>query len=207
MDGRRSQAFLPLVGAFQAMNALTALALIARAEDVYPCDLLPGLERLKGVSGRLQHVGNLDHGAAVYIDYAHTPHALRTVLSALRPHVAGRLVCVFGAGGDRDSDKRAPMGAAVAEGADIAIVTDDNPRTENPVEIRQAVMKGCPSAQEIGDRQTAIQRSLDILDARDVLIIAGKGHEPGQVVGNKILPFDDTQITSAAITDRGGMVR
>ncbi|MBM86726.1 MAG: UDP-N-acetylmuramoyl-L-alanyl-D-glutamate--2,6-diaminopimelate ligase [Rhodospirillaceae bacterium] len=207
MNGRRSQVYLPLVGAFQAMNALAALALVACVENEDPNDLLPGLGQLKGVSGRLQHVGNLDHGAAVYVDYAHTPDALRTVLSALRPHVASRLICVFGAGGDRDSDKRAPMGAAVADGADIAIVTDDNPRTENPAEIRQAVVNGCPFAYEIGDRQAAIHAGLDVLDAGDVLLIAGKGHESGQAVGNTIIPFDDMKVASAAILHRGGTVR
>ena len=199
------EVFSPLLGRYNVSNVLAASA-IANAMGKPVSESIKEVGSFYGVEGRMQAI---DEGQPykVLVDYAHTPDALRTVLSALRPHVASRLICVFGAGGDRDSDKRAPMGAAVADGADIAIVTDDNPRTENPAEIRQAVVNGCPFAYEIGDRQAAIHAGLDVLDAGDVLLIAGKGHESGQAVGNTIIPFDDMKVASAAILHRGGTVR
>src|SRR6185437_2170127 len=136
----------------------------------------------------------LANGAGVYVDYAHTPDALDTVLAALRPHAAGRLVAVFGAGGDRDAAKRPLMGAAVSRHADLAIVTDDNPRSEAPAAIRAAVLAGCPGAREIGDRAAAIRAAITGLESGDLLVIAGKGHETGQTVAGTIHPFDDAAV-------------
>jgi UDP-N-acetylmuramoyl-L-alanyl-D-glutamate--2,6-diaminopimelate ligase len=139
----------------------------------------------------------LDNGAAAYVDYAHTPDALERLLRALRPHTQGKLVCVFGAGGDRDPGKRALMGATVAALADLAIVTDDNPRTENPASIRAAIMEACPDARNIGDRRAAIAAGLTALQAGDVLVVAGKGHEQGQTMGQETVPFDDATVLRA----------
>jgi UDP-N-acetylmuramoyl-L-alanyl-D-glutamate--2,6-diaminopimelate ligase len=136
----------------------------------------------------------LPNGAAAYVDYAHTPDALERLLTALRPHTAGRLFVVFGAGGDRDRGKRPLMGAAAARLADCAIVTDDNPRTEEPASIRAAVLAACPGGREIGDRARAIETALNDLAAGDVLVVAGKGHEQGQIVGGTVLPFDDVSV-------------
>ncbi len=185
---------LPLPGRFQAENALlaAALAVVTGTDDAV--DLLP---RLRGVRGRMELAAEL-RGAAVYVDYAHTPDALERLLRALRPHTAGRLHCVFGAGGDRDPGKRPLMGEAVARLADRAIVTDDNPRTEDPAAIRAAVLAGCPGAIEIGDRAAAIAAGLEGLQAGDVLVVAGKGHEQGQTVGTEVLPFDDVEHRAAA---------
>ncbi|MDA0340992.1 MAG: UDP-N-acetylmuramoyl-L-alanyl-D-glutamate--2,6-diaminopimelate ligase, partial [Proteobacteria bacterium] len=204
IDGREHRVLLPLVGDFQAMNAVAALALVARADDRNGADYLEGLASLAGVPGRLQNVGRHPSGAPVYVDYAHTPDALTTLLQALRPHVSGRLVCVFGAGGDRDPGKRALMGLAVAKGADRAIVTDDNPRGEDPAVIRRAVMGGCPEALEVGDRRAAIVAGLEGLEDGDALVIAGKGHEPGQIVGDTVLPFDDAEVARRALSDLDG---
>ena len=206
LDGRDHRIFLPLVGAFQAMNALAALALVSRADDRPAADYLEGLASLAGVPGRLQRVGHHPSGAAVYVDYAHTPDALATLLDALRPHVSGRLVCVFGAGGDRDALKRPLMGAAVLSGADKGIVTDDNPRTEAAAAIRAAVLDGCPGAREIGDRRSAIEAAIDSLGASDALVIAGKGHEGGQIVGEEVLPFDDREVAGRILLSMGGSV-
>jgi UDP-N-acetylmuramoyl-L-alanyl-D-glutamate--2,6-diaminopimelate ligase len=146
----------------------------------------------------MQLVGEWN-GAAVYVDYAHTPDALATVLAAARPHTSGRLAVVFGAGGDRDPGKRPMMGRACAEGADILYVTDDNPRTENAAAIRRAVLATAPGAYEFGDRRAAIEAAIDALEPGDVLVIAGKGHETGQVVGTEILPFDDAEVAAELI--------
>jgi len=177
---------------------------VARADDRDGVDYLEGLASLVGVPGRLQNVGRHPSGAPVYVDYAHTPDALATLLQALRPYVSGRLVCVFGAGGNRDSGKRALMGLAVAEGADRTIVTDDNPRSEDPALIRRAIRDGCPEALEIGDRQAAILAGLEGLENGDALVIAGKGHEPGQIVGDIVLPFDDAEVVRRALSDLAG---
>ena len=190
-DGARRTVELPLPGRFQADNALLAagLALLTGVGDAL--DLLPGL---RGVRGRMELAATLPNGAAVYVDYAHTPDALDRLLRALRPHTQGRLHVVFGAGGDRDRGKRPLMGAAAAALADRAIVTDDNPRTEDPASIRAAVLAACPGAQEIGDRAAAIAAALDGLRPGDVLAVAGKGHEQGQTVGTETLPFDDVSV-------------
>jgi UDP-N-acetylmuramoyl-L-alanyl-D-glutamate--2,6-diaminopimelate ligase len=181
---------LELPGRFQADNAMLAAAM-AYAFGV--TDAFTYLPRLMGVRGRLERALVLPNGAAAYVDYAHTPDAISRLLSALRPHATGRLVIVFGAGGDRDAGKRPLMGAAAA-GADAVIVTDDNPRSENPALIRAAILAACPSALEIGDRRAAIAAGLDMLRAGDVLVVAGKGHEQGQIVAGAVLPFDDASV-------------
>ena len=180
---------LPLMGAFQAMNALAAVGL-AHGCGLSLFDLVMLLPKLNVVRGRMERVA-VTHGASVIVDYAHTPRALETVLRALRPHTQGKLHLVFGCGGDRDAGKRPLMGAIAAEFADDVIVTDDNPRGEDPAAIRAAVREGCPNARDIGDRTEAIAAALNELAAGDVLLIAGKGHETTQTIGNMILPFDD----------------
>ncbi len=187
-EGARHEVALALPGRFQADNVLVAAAL-AQATGI--ADPWPLLARLAGVRGRMQLGARLANGAAAYVDYAHTPDALARLLSALRPHAAGRLLVVFGAGGDRDPGKRPLMGRACAAAADICIVTDDNPRGESPAAIRAAVLAGCPGGIEIGDRAAAIAAGLEMLRPGDVLAVAGKGHEQGQTVGGTVLPFDD----------------
>ncbi len=178
---------LPLPGRFQAENALLAAGLALLTGTRNALELLP---RLQGVRGRMELAAET-RGAAVYVDYAHTPDALERLLLALRPHTSGRLHVVFGAGGDRDRGKRPLMGAVAAHLADRAIVTDDNPRTEDPASIRAAILAACPEALEIGDRAAAIAAGLEALAPGDVLAIAGKGHEQGQTIGTTTLPFDD----------------
>jgi UDP-N-acetylmuramoyl-L-alanyl-D-glutamate--2,6-diaminopimelate ligase len=192
---------LPLAGAFQASNILAALGLVI-GDGATVDDALKTLPHLEGVPGRLQRVATLPNGATVYVDYAHTPDALETVLQALRPHVAGRLVAVFGAGGDRDAGKRPLMGAAVARLADVAIVTDDNPRSEKPETIRAAILAACPKGREIGDRAAAIRAAIGELAAGDILVIAGKGHETGQTIAGVVHPFDDAEIARAAVAEQ-----
>ncbi|MBU0858478.1 MAG: UDP-N-acetylmuramoyl-L-alanyl-D-glutamate--2,6-diaminopimelate ligase [Alphaproteobacteria bacterium] len=191
---------LPLVGAFQVMNALCALGLVmAEApEDMGRTDaLIEALRTLQGAPGRLQLVPGHPEGAAVYVDYAHTPDALENVIAALRPHTDGRLFCVFGCGGDRDPGKRSIMGRIAVEQADMVIVTDDNPRSEDPAKIRAAIINATDHrAEEIGDRRTAIAYAIEEMGEGDVLVIAGKGHEQGQIIGDRVDPFDD--VTEAA---------
>jgi UDP-N-acetylmuramoyl-L-alanyl-D-glutamate--2,6-diaminopimelate ligase len=179
---------LALPGRFQADNALLAAAL---AESLGETEALSRLPHLQGVRGRMELAATLPNGAAAYVDYAHTPDALERLLTALRPHTAGRLIVVFGAGGDRDRGKRPLMGAVAARLADAVIVTDDNPRTEDPAAIRAAVAAGCPGATVIGNRAAAIAAGLSDLGPGDVLAVAGKGHEQGQTVGTTVIPFDD----------------
>lgn len=198
--GRRRELLLPLVG-FQGTNALTAamLAIATGAESDAVFALLPCLA---GVRGRIERVAVLDNGATIYVDYAHTPDAVETVLSALRPHAAGRLAIVVGAGGDRDPGKRPLMGEAAARGADRVIITDDNPRSEDPALIRAAVLAGAravsPDALEIGGREEAIASAIARLGEGDVLVIAGKGHEQGQEIAGRVIPFDDATVARAA---------
>ncbi len=196
-SGRRERIFLNLPGRFQADNVLLAAAL---AEAVGVRDALQLAPELKGVRGRLECAAMLPNGAAAYVDYAHTPDAVTRVLAALRPHAA-RLVIVFGAGGDRDRGKRPLMGAAAALLADAVIVTDDNPRSEKPAGIRAEIMAACPDALEIGDRREAIAAGLEMLRPGDVLVVAGKGHEQGQIIGSDIVPFDDVQVIHALTGD------
>ena len=184
---------LPLAGAFQISNALCALG-FAVAGGADPAAGVAALEHLRGVPGRLEHVALHGTGAPIYVDYAHTPDALETVLNALRPHATGKLAVVFGCGGDRDRGKRRLMGEIASRVADIAYVTDDNPRTENAAAIRAEVMQGCPGATEIGDRAEAIAVAVNKLKAGDVLLIAGKGHETGQIVGTTVIPFIDANV-------------
>jgi UDP-N-acetylmuramoyl-L-alanyl-D-glutamate--2,6-diaminopimelate ligase len=197
VEGRRHELRLPLPGAFQAMNALCALGL-AIATGAPAAAATPALERLSGVPGRMQKVAETPAGGTVIVDYAHTPDALATVLAALRPHARGRLLALFGAGGDRDPGKRPLMGAAAARIADLVYVTDDNPRSEPPAAIRRAVLAGAPGAIEIGGRREAIAAAIAELRAGDILVVAGKGHETGQIVGDRTLPFDDAEIARAA---------
>lgn len=192
-EGKRHTVRLPLIGAYQAANALTAAGLvIATGGDV--AATLANCARLQPVRGRLERAVIAANGAPVYVDYAHTPDALEAAIAALKPHTEGRLILVFGAGGDRDPGKRAPMGQMAAAGADVAIVTDDNPRTENPDEIRRAILKGAPDAAEIGDRRAAIAAAIRMAEPHDIVLIAGKGHEQGQIVGEMVLPFDDVAV-------------
>lgn len=188
--GRPYTIHLPLAGAFQASNALVAAGLCIAAGEA-PDAVLPALEQLQGAPGRLQRVGAGPRGGEAYVDYAHTPDGLKTVLEALRPHTTGRLIVVFGAGGDRDRAKRPLMGAHAAALADLAIVTDDNPRGEDPAAIRREVLAGAPNAREIGDRRLAIAEAVRLLRDSDVLVVAGKGHEQGQTIAGVTHPFDD----------------
>ena len=197
--GQTFDVLLPLAGAFQASNALVAAGLCIAAGDK-PEAVIGALERLRGAQGRLQRVGTGAAGGEVYVDYAHTPDGLETVLNALRPHAKGRLIVVFGAGGDRDRGKRPLMGQVAARLADAAIVTDDNPRSEDPAAIRAEVLSGCPQATEIGDRRAAIEAAIEIMRDGDVVVIAGKGHEQGQIVGGVTHPFDDATVASEALS-------
>lgn len=189
--GKRHRVTLNLPGRFQADNVLIAAAL---TEALGLSDVLDRLSLLRGVRGRLELAARLPNGATAYVDYAHTPDAVERLLTALRPHTPGRLHIVFGAGGDRDRGKRPLMGQAAACLADACIVTDDNPRNETPATIRAAILAACPGAQEIGDRARAIEAALNDLSAGDVLVVAGKGHEQGQIVGTSVLPFDDAAV-------------
>lgn len=198
IDWQRVDVMLPLVGRFQALNALCAIGL-ARATGVDTDMALAALEGLSGAPGRMELAGATANGAAVYVDYAHTPDALVNVLKASRPHTASKLHVVFGCGGDRDAGKRPEMGRAAAENADVVILTDDNPRTEDAAEIRRQARAGCPEALEIGDRREAIRAAIEGLAPGDLLVVAGKGHERGQIVGTETLPFDDAEEVRAAL--------
>jgi len=189
-DKKRHKVELPLAGEFQTLNAVSALGL-AVVTGVAADVALKALTRLQTVAGRMEKAGEAANGAPVFIDFAHTPDGLEKLLRGVRPHTMGRIVVVFGCGGDRDPDKRPKMGAIAAKLADHVIVTDDNPRTEKPKDIRAAVMKGCPDADEIGDRAEAIATAISMLKSNDCLVIAGKGHESGQIVGKEIIPFND----------------
>src|SRR5215203_4562763 len=193
---------LPLIGAFQVENALLAAGLVIAVEPgAAPAEILAAFPGLKGVPGRLETIGAVA-GAVALVDYAHKPEALAHVLDALRPFAKGRLVCVFGCGGDRDKGKRPIMGAIAAEKADIVIVTDDNPRSEAPAAIRAEILAAAPGAREIGDRAEAIGAAVRELRTGDVLVVAGKGHETGQIVGDRTLPFSDHEALRAAIAER-----
>jgi UDP-N-acetylmuramoyl-L-alanyl-D-glutamate--2,6-diaminopimelate ligase len=195
--GRTYKLKLPLVGAFQVQNAGIAAGL-AIATGAEPGPVFAALEKLVGAKGRLELTGT-HNGAPIFIDYAHKPDALKKTLESLRPYAQGKLVVVFGAGGDRDKGKRPIMGQIAAENADLVIVTDDNPRTENPGAIRAAILAGAKGAREIGDRAEAIRTAVAGLTTGDVLLIAGKGHEPGQIIGDRILPFSDHEAVAAAL--------
>jgi UDP-N-acetylmuramoyl-L-alanyl-D-glutamate--2,6-diaminopimelate ligase len=197
-SGTTTTAHLPLAGAFQADNALVAAGLCIAAGGA-PAAVFAALEHLKGAPGRLQRVGARAGGGEAYVDYAHTPDGLETVLKALRPHTEGRLLVVFGAGGDRDRTKRPLMGEIAARLADVAIITDDNPRSEAPAAIRAEVQAGAPGALNIGDRREAIRAGVAMLTPGDVLVVAGKGHEQGQTIAGVTHPFDDVVETATAL--------
>lgn len=200
LSGRETTIRLPLIGDFQVSNVLCAVGLaIASGDDTQA--VIEALGTLKGVRGRLERAGELPNGASVFVDYAHTPDALVTVLQAIRPHVKGQLHVVFGCGGDRDAGKRPEMARAAADNADRVIVTDDNPRSENAASIREQAMAGCPQALNIGDRAEAIRVAIANLGPDDVLVVAGKGHEQGQTVGDEVRPFDDVSVVQAVIKE------
>ena len=199
-NGRTLNVHLPLVGAFQVENALVAAGL-AIATGGEPAAVFAALASLKGAKGRLDLVGE-SAGAPIFVDYAHKPDALEKALTALRPYVKRRLVVVFGAGGNRDAGKRPLMGAIAAQGADRVIITDDNPRNEEPARIRAAILKAAPGATEIGDRREAIRSAIAALAPGDVLLIAGKGHETGQIVGNQTFDFSDHDEVAAALREK-----
>lgn len=188
---------LPLIGGYQAANALIAAGLVI-ATGGEAAATLANLSRLQPVRGRLERAAISRSGAPIYVDYAHTPDAIEAAIAALKPHAAGRLILVFGAGGDRDPGKREPMGQAAAAGADLVIVTDDNPRGEDPATIRTEILKGCPGALEVGDRRGAIFLAVGKAGPQDIVLIAGKGHEQGQIVGDMVLPFDDVGVAREA---------
>jgi len=210
-QGKAQQVRLGLIGGFQADNVLLAAGLVIAA-GAEPADVFDTLPHLGTVHGRMELAATRENGAAVFVDYAHTPDAVKTALTAMRPHVMGRIIAIVGAGGDRDTTKRPLMGAAAAQNADIVIVTDDNPRSEDPAKIRAAVMAGALDAggadhvTEIGDRAEAILRAVDMLRPGDALLVAGKGHETGQTVGDSVLPFDDVEQASMAVAALEGKI-
>ncbi|MDB5673891.1 MAG: UDP-N-acetylmuramoyl-L-alanyl-D-glutamate-2,6-diaminopimelate ligase [Sphingomonas bacterium] len=199
--GKTYKVKLPLVGGFQVQNAAVAAGL-AIATGAEPARVFAALEKLTGAKGRLELAGTRN-GAPIFIDYAHKPDALAKALEALRPYASGRLIVVFGCGGDRDTGKRSIMGRIAHDNADRVIVTDDNPRSEDPAAIRAAILVEAPSATEIGDRASAIRAGIKELKSGDVLLIAGKGHETGQIVRSKVLPFSDHEAVTAALQDIG----
>jgi UDP-N-acetylmuramoyl-L-alanyl-D-glutamate--2,6-diaminopimelate ligase len=196
-EGRIYKVRLPLVGAFQVQNAGIAAGL-AIATGAEPSRAFAAMEKLVGAKGRLELAGT-HNGAPIFIDYAHKPDALKKALESLRPYARGKLVVVFGAGGDRDTGKRPIMGRIASENADRVIVTDDNPRSESPAAIRAAILAQAPGAVEIGDRAEAIQKSIAALASGDVLLIAGKGHEVGQIIGDRVVPFSDHEAVTSAL--------
>ncbi len=192
-DGKEHKLALPLIGAYQMNNVLTAAGLVLATGGDW-ATTLSGMARVAPVRGRLERAVISRSGAPVYVDYAHTPDAIEAAIAALRPHVEGRLITVLGAGGDRDEGKRPEMGAVAARLSDLVIVTDDNPRSEDPAAIRKAVLAGAPNAIEVGDRRAAIAEAIAMAKAGDIVLVAGKGHEQGQIVGDLVLPFDDVTV-------------
>jgi UDP-N-acetylmuramoyl-L-alanyl-D-glutamate--2,6-diaminopimelate ligase len=184
---------LPLIGAYQMNNVLTAAGLVLATGGDW-ATTLSGMGRVAPVRGRLERAVISRAGAPVYVDYAHTPDAIEAAIAALRPHVEGKLITVLGAGGDRDEGKRPEMGAVAARLSDVVIVTDDNPRSEDPALIRRAVLTGAPEAIEVGDRRQAIAHAITLAAVGDIVLVAGKGHEQGQIVGDQVLPFDDVTV-------------
>jgi UDP-N-acetylmuramoyl-L-alanyl-D-glutamate--2,6-diaminopimelate ligase len=192
-EGKEHKLSLPLIGAYQAANVLVAAGLVLATGGDWPATL-SAMGRVSPVRGRLERAVISRAGAPVYIDYAHTPDALEAAIEALRPHVKGRLIAVFGAGGDRDTGKRRPMGEVAARLADVVIVTDDNPRGEDPAAIRADVMQGIAGATEIAGRREAIAEAIRIARPDDIILLAGKGHETGQIIGDQVFPFDDAEV-------------
>jgi len=196
---------IPLIGEFQALNA-TMAAGFALALGEKPEDVFAAMANLRTVKGRMEHIGETKTSAHIFVDYAHTPDGLDVLLRAIRPHAPGKIILVFGCGGDRDKTKRPKMGAISANYADIVIVTDDNPRTEVPATIRGEVIVGVPNALEIGDRHDAIIRAMELAQSGDAVIIAGKGHETGQIVGSTVLPFSDQETVITYLNENGGKI-
>lgn len=196
VGGRAFELEIPLHGEFQVLNALCALGVVLA--DGASESIVARLSGLFGVSGRMEAIPN-PSGVGVYVDYAHTPDALETALAGLRPHTDQRLIVVFGCGGDRDRGKRSEMGAVAGRMADRVYVTDDNPRSETPATIRREIMMGCPDADEVGDRKFAIEAALSEARSGDVVLVAGKGHEQGQIIGDEIIPFDDAEVVRALL--------
>jgi UDP-N-acetylmuramoyl-L-alanyl-D-glutamate--2,6-diaminopimelate ligase len=191
--GKEHKLALPLIGAYQMNNVLTAAGLVLATGGNWAATL-SGMGRVSPVRGRLERAVISRAGAPVYVDYAHTPDAVQAAIEALRPHVEGQLITVLGAGGDRDEGKRPEMGAVAARLSDAVIVTDDNPRSEDPAAIRKAVLAGAPGAIEVGDRRRAIAEAIAMARAGDIVLVAGKGHEQGQIIGDQVLPFDDVTV-------------
>ena len=200
-EGELYRIEFPLAGDFQVSNALVAAGM-AIVSGVKPDDAFKSLENLHGAAGRLELVGRKENGAPVYVDYAHKPEALENVLRSVRPFTSGRIILVFGCGGDRDRGKRAIMGEIAARLSDEVIITDDNPRTEDPASIRYEILSAIPKAKEIADRSEAIEIAMNMLNEGDCLIVAGKGHEEGQVIGNQVFPFSDHQVVRSALRER-----
>lgn len=192
-EGKSYRLALPLIGAYQAANVLTAAGLVLATGGEWTATF-SAMQRVAPVRGRLERAVISRAGVPVYIDYAHTPDALEAAIAALRPHVEGRLITVFGAGGDRDQGKRPEMGAVATRLSDVVIVTDDNPRSEDPAAIRSAIMAAAPGATEVGGRREAIAEAIRIAKAGDIVLVAGKGHETGQIIGDRVLPFDDALV-------------
>ena len=193
---------LPLIGAYQAANILCAAAIVLATGGQLE-NILDHMQRVQPVRGRMERAVITRTGAPLYVDYAHTPEALRAAIAALRPHVTGRLITVFGAGGDRDKGKRPEMGRIAAEMSDHVIVTDDNPRSEDPATIRAEILAGATGAEDIADRRAAIARAIEMAGPRDIVLLAGKGHEQGQIVGDRIIPFDDVEVARECAGGQG----
>jgi UDP-N-acetylmuramoyl-L-alanyl-D-glutamate--2,6-diaminopimelate ligase len=195
----------PLMGSTQVYNLMCAMAIVITM-GAKTATVLKAVERITPVPGRLTFAGQHPNGALIYVDYAHKPEALELVLSDMRHYCKGHLHVVFGCGGDRDKDKRSIMGRIASEKADFVVVTDDNPRTESSAHIRQQIMEGCPDAVEIGDRKMAIDSAIKNLEANDILIVAGKGHEKHQIIGTEKIPFDDMEVVHDCVTRLAGKV-
>lgn len=204
-EGKNYVVDLPLIGEFQALNATMAAGLALSLGDT-PEAVFAAMRKLKPVKGRMEHVGETVDNAHVFVDYAHTPDGLDVLLRAIRPHAPGRIIVVFGCGGDRDKTKRPKMGAIAAKYGDIVIVTDDNPRTEDAAQIRREIMNATPDAFEIGDRKAAIIHALEMSKHGDAVIIAGKGHETGQIIGAEVLPFSDQETIIEYLRANGGKI-
>ena len=204
--GKPYETHIPLIGSFQAYNALTALGLILALGSNID-DAFSALANLNGIRGRVELIGRLQNGSRVFVDYAHTPAALESLIVSVKNHSEGNLNLVFGAGGERDNSKREKMGEIAFKLCDKVFITDDNPRNENPSSIRKQILAGCPNAIEIDNRAAAIEQAISELSKDDILIIAGKGHETEQIVGNQIIPFDDTEVVASAIKELGGELK
>ncbi|MEP3767785.1 MAG: cyanophycin synthetase, partial [Marinomonas sp.] len=192
-QGNTHRISLPLIGAYQAANILCAAAIVLATGGQLD-NIFDHMQRVQPVRGRMERAVITRAGAPVYVDYAHTPDALRAAIEALRPHVNGKLITIFGAGGDRDKGKRPEMGKIAVENSDHVIVTDDNPRSEDPAAIRAEIMAGAIGAENVADRRAAITKAIEMAGAQDIVLLAGKGHEQGQIVGDRVIPFDDVEV-------------